>query len=117
MRLWRIIAGESLGPPLPSSHYRARGHFTREREMRIRFVLLACMAMLMPSLAKPAGAANTDITPLFGQWTGTWFVAEEFTGNNVPYGTPPYPNAALNFTLHANDPLHDFFGTVDIQNA
>jgi hypothetical protein len=71
-----------------------------------RWIGLALIGLLVV-----ASAAQADISALFGTWQGTATPSYKFTGNNVPYGSPPYSPYSVQLILHSYDLNNNKYGT------
>jgi hypothetical protein len=57
-----------------------------------------------------ASPVRADISDLFGTWQGNATPTLRFTGNNVPFGSPPYTPYPIQLVFHGYDPNNNNFG-------
>lgn len=75
-----------------------------------------CLVGLAGVLGLAPEARADPLDPLYGTWTGTWFVEQMFTSAG-PLGSPPYPPAPVVFRLHAFGVGGEAYGTLEVGGA
>jgi hypothetical protein len=67
-------------------------------------------------LAQAATPPESPLSPLLGDWEGTWNVDEVFTSDG-PYGEPPYDPVATSIILHEWSSESGDYGTVTFNDS
>ncbi|MGE3109033.1 MAG: hypothetical protein AB7G11_12280 [Phycisphaerales bacterium] len=76
-----------------------------------------CLCAAVCLLAAGHTASADPIDPVFGRWSGTWFVDQQFDSLGRPVGMPPYPPAAIRFVFHALNDGGEGYGTLDVEGV